>query len=368
MLHFLKHPLPEKINDRFDANVIDAAKGALIILVVLGHASNFWSPEPHATFSIKFFHVACFLLLPFVYDIRPISLTFIKDRIARYYIPFLLFLCGYGILNLLMFRGFNDTVPWLIDLGKAAIVANAPMLDAASALRALWFLPALFATVILTALLIGRLKIPLWCLLIVSVAVHLTIGILPDHIKFSIPMGVVSVLYLFALGIILRTICIYTPRAVLEKYSPLFLITAVLGIAASAYFDTLIKFPVIALPDYTNLKAVIIHDAIIIGVFLFLITTPIFQKQTFLKWCGQNSLIIYLSHLLFLAASMQITTQYFDPSHINLTSSGVVMATFLIALSGGIACAMIINKLSILQACITPRTWAEWPPVKGIKK
>lgn len=364
----LASPLPLKLNERFDDNTIESAKGILILLVIFGHASNFWSPEPFATFSIKFYHVACFLLLPFIYDIRAFSLANAKDKIARYYVPFVIFLIGYSVLNLIVMRGIEDLMPWLQDLGLALVMGNAPILDEASGLRALWFLPALLAMVIAISLLIGKLKIPTWMLLSLGAVIHASIGLIEEPIKYNIPFGFVNIAYLFWLGVIIRTLCTKVEKQKLQKFSLGFFGVAFGGILAAFHYGTLIKFPVMALPNYADILSLFIHDFIIVGVFMFLITTPFFSTFKYLRWCGQNSLTLYLTHLLFLAASMQLALGYFDTGKVTFLSGSVVSAIFLIALFGSIICAIIINKYSILKDTIMPRTWDEWTIIRGLKK
>ena len=95
------------------------------------------------------------------------------------------------------------------------------------------------------------------------------------------------------------------------------------------YWNTLIKFPVMALPSIHNIQALIIHDVIIVSMFMFLITTPLFKSINFLKWCGEHSLTLYLTHLLFLAASMQIAIAHFDVDQVTGLSMLVVLGIFM---------------------------------------
>ncbi len=355
----LNHNFSLKLPNRFDSNVIDAAKGILILLVILGHSSNFWTPEPFTTFSIKFFHVACFLLFPFIYDIKKIDGLFLKDRFARYYIPFVTFLIGYSILYFIVFKQTSDLPHWLIDIGKSLIFGTAPILDAASGLRALWFLPALLSLVLLSSYLIGNLKINISLMLVMSFFIHLSIGLIPLNILSYLPLGLANALYLLFLGVFIRYITHYYKK-ILEKISPLFLILMIVGIMLSYYFDTLIKFPVMALPTITNIHALLIHDLIIISAFLFLITTPLFKNSNFLQWCGKNSLILYLSHLLFLAIAMQFFINKFNNSIVTIQTGLIVSFIFITAFAGGSACVFILNKSKFLTTFITPRTWNEW--------
>ena len=364
----LKSPLPLELPQRFDTETVDAAKGILILLVIFGHATNFWTPEPFATFSIKFYHVACFLLFPFIYDVKPITKQYAIDRIARYYIPFAIFLIGYGVLYLIAIRGVDEALPWIVDVGEALFFGTAPFLDNASGLRALWFMPTLIALVFLCAAFIGNLQKPLWMLLICGAFLHIASGFFQTPLKFHMPFGLVAAMYLLFLGLVIRHLCVAIPRRYLEKLSTSFLLLALIGICGAYMAGTLIKFPVLALPNIMNPLALIIHDAIIISMFMFLITTKWFKGFSSLRWLGQNSLTLYLTHLLFLAGCMQIATKLFDTGRVDYASALIVLWIFTMALCGGVVCAMILNKFEALKAIVMPRTWNEWPPAKVLKK
>jgi len=136
----------------------------------------------------------------------------------------------------------------------------------------------------------------------------------------------------------------------------------------SGYFDTLIKFPVMALPHIFDLKALFIHDLIIVSMFLFLITTPLFRPFHSLKWCGKNSLSLYLTHLLFMAVCMHTTTQILNVRVVNFENIAAVFFIFMTSLLGGVLCAMTINNWTVLKALIMPRTWGEWTPIRRLRK
>lgn len=359
----MKH-LPQKLNDPFDSNKIDAAKGILILLIILGHASNFWNPEPYITFSLKFFHVAAFLLLPFIYDTQPITLHYMKERLARYYIPFAFFTIIYGIGYLIVFRGAGDIAAWLYDLAAALTNANAPALDTATGLRALWFIPTLISITTLNAALIGRLKIPILILLPAAIALHIAASMTSDTLKFQIPFGLTIAAYLLPLGIIIRTIAAHTKQNSLEKAAPIFAVITILSITAAYYAASIIKFPIIHLPAPSNPIGMMIHPVIIIASFLFLTTTPWFKNIAPLKWLGQNSLTLYLTHLPFLAITSILLEKMVAHDTITIASSIAAAAIFAVALTGSILCALTLNKYKKLKSLIMPRNWQDWPPAQ----
>jgi fucose 4-O-acetylase-like acetyltransferase len=344
---------------RIDKDIINAAKGILILLLVFGHASNVWTPEPFASFSIKFFHVACFLLLPFIYEIKPLTWQYARDRAARYYIPFAIFTILYAAL-------YSVTITHTISLSallKALIIGNAAQLDIATGLRALWFIPT-YITILALTHLIPRIRTQI--LLPIALAGHCAAILLAntETLKHWLPFGFVNALYLFPIGLILHIM--HLKYDLFKRHAPAFLFLTIAGITAAYLEKSSIKFPIIHLPDFTPLIA--LHPIIIIAAFMFLTTTDWFKKIGSLKWIGQNSLIIYITHLPFMAACNMIAQKFIDPAQINTASSIAVFATFAISLSGGIACAMIINRWEILRSLIAPKNWQDWLPVKGLKK
>ena len=356
----LSVPLPLKLPQRFDAQTVEAAKGILILLVIFGHASNFWTPEPFVTFSIKFFHVACFLLFPFIYDVRKPDLTYCRDRFIRYYVPFAVFLLAYSALYLLVIRGFDDIGSWIKDVGLALTVGNAPMLDNASGLRALWFLPMLLMVVFLNAFVVGTQKFRLWFLLVMGFVLHAFVGIIDLSTKFYLPFGLIGAIYLLWLGIVIRAICSYISQEKLKKFSYGFLILSLAGIYMAYLNGSLIKFPVLVFPSILTLTDLIIHDIIIVSMFLFLITSSLFKNIQPLKWLGQNSLILYLSHLLFLALSMKIAIKIFDVSVVSFQTTLIVFGIFIFSLTGSVISTIILNKLPFFKGIIMPRDWNGW--------
>jgi fucose 4-O-acetylase-like acetyltransferase len=329
------------MHNKIDRENTDATKGILILLVIFGHAANFWTPEPFATFSLKFFHVACFLLLPYIYDIKPLTAAHLKTCIQRYYLPFAIAVLIYAAAySLFITQSFSPAA-----FIKALTIANAPQLDAATGLRALWFLPALIAAIILNASLIGSLRIPALILIPAALIAHVTIGALEEPIKFLLPFGMTNVLYLFFIGIIIRLIYTRANHEHLTKLAPLWLILTLLAIIAAHQTGSLIKFPVMTLPDYRNISSLLIQDALILFAFMTIISNTLFRQSKHLIWLGRNSLMLYLTHLGFMAGSALLLNRYIDNSQITIASTAAVLIIFAISLLGGITCIFAGNFL-----------------------
>lgn len=358
MLLSQKHAL--QIDPPVDGHVTDAAKGALILLVVLGHAANFFNPEPFAFLSIKFFHVAVFLLLPFVYDIKPLTLALLRDRVVRYYVPYAIFLIGYGLMYLLAIRGVDESGPWLLDLFKALALGNGRIIDEASGLSALWFLPAYLTISLAIALFIGRWQISSWLLLGGAFILNVLAGFVPEPLKNYLPMGLVNAAFLFALGLSLRMVFMCTDRKTLKNYAPLFLASFLVLVLLSRGLETYIKFPIIALPTLATPLDLLIHDGIILSASLFLLSTSWLKRFEWLKFFGRHSLQIYLLHLPFVLLPTVLGEKFLSGSPENPFSWLIVLALF----GFGIACACglanLLRHLPRINNIAFPRDWNEW--------
>lgn len=333
----------------------DGMKGLLILLVIFGHAGNFWTDAPAAIVTIKFFHVACFLLLPFIYPVRRFSWTFMRARLARYYVPFLWFTLAYGaVFYMTLYKG--PLSGWLELLPPALLIANAPQIDSATGMQALWFLPALITTVLGVALLIGRWQVNAWALAGCAFALHAGIGLLDQSAKEALPFGLANVAYLFFLGCVLRLICRGERLPMLRKswlaWAGIFLLSA----AASYVTGAHIKFPVMYLPSIAAPAEMLIQDTLIIAAFMALLLNPYLCRSRTLQYLGQKSLAIYLIHLPFVFAAY-LAAREFTSAEMSALSVVTVLGIFTFALAGALACIAVSEKFPLLQRVIFPRDW-----------
>lgn len=328
----------------------DAMKGVLIVLVIFGHAGNFWADASAAIVTIKFFHVACFLLLPFIYPVRRFSWAFMRDRLVRYYVPFLWFTLAYGVVfYMTLYKG--PLSGWLALLPPALLIANAPQIDSATGMQALWFLPALITVVLSVALLIGRWQVNAWVLTGCAFALHAGIGLLDQSMKQALPFGLANVAYLFFLGCVLRLICT-TLRKSWLVWAGIFLLSA----AASYVTGAHIKFPVIYLPSIAAPAEMLIQDTLIIAAFMALLLNPYLCRSRTLQYLGQRSLAIYLIHLPFVFAAY-LAAREFTSAEMSALSVIAVLGIFTFALAGALACIIVSEKIPLLQRVVFPRDW-----------
>lgn len=345
---------------RIDSETVDAAKGILILLVVIGHAANFFNPEPFPFLGVKFFHVAVFLLLPFVYDVKPLTLNLLRDRFIRYYVPYAVFLVGYAVLYLVFMRGIDETGAWFGDLIKALMIGNGRIIDSAAGLSALWFLPAYLTVSLGISLLIGRWRWPLWVLFSVAVALNASVGALPDPVRHLLPMGLVNVAFLFVLGLCLRICFEALPRAYIHKAAPFFLTGFLAFMAASYIFQTYIKFPVMILPTILTPLDWIVHDGIILLAALFLLSTTWLRGIKWLRYFGQKSLQIYLLHLPFVLLPSVIGQRYLYTGPDSVLSWIIFAVLAAMALLCACISAWILDRIPVIKGMIFPRDWKSW--------
>lgn len=339
-----------------ESAISDSAKGLLVLFVIFGHASNFYTVEPYPFFALKFFHVACFLLFPFIYTWHDFTLSLAANRFVRYYVPFAVFVIFYAFLNLIIFRGgasgFSD---WAFDVLKALTLANGAQLDAASGFKALWFLPVYISLVFLLLALPKN-----YWLLIVAVMAHASAGLVPEPFKHDIPMGLVIALYLVFPGLLIRLYMQRTDAQKRRAHSVMFLIFFMALLNVSYIRETHIKFPVLDLPSIGEPLSLLVHGGIILSAFLFLTTTPLLKKLRALLWCGENSLTLYLTHLPFLAAGV-IAAEKLLPARTFPFESLAVIAVFLFSFSGAACCVFILERTPLLKRFLMPRDIHDWP-------
>lgn len=354
----MKIVIPEK--HRFSEERTDAGKGFLILLVVYGHAANFTVSEPYFSHVNKMFHVACFLLLPFIYDIRPLNFECLRSRISRYFIPFAFFVVFYGVVNFFTFYDQGGFAGWLSRFPEAIFIANAPQLNDFTELEALWFIPNLISLVCLICLVFGTLKLSYPAIAGAALLGHLSIGALPEDIKFLIPYGLCNSIFLFFIGCCIRIITLRFTHHDLCRWSLMYLVVSVACATAGYFAGFKIKYPTITLMDYSEVLLLVLYDLFLISTFLFIFTNDVFKKIMILKWLGQNSLVIYLLHLPFLGVGILFFTNWVGNIESFYNGFPVIFLIFALSLCGGSILAYCLSKMPTLKNIVFPADLDSW--------
>jgi fucose 4-O-acetylase-like acetyltransferase len=129
-----------------------AMKGFFILLIIFGHCSLLGADWSHG---IKYhvyswynylydFHVACFFILPFLYNKNTYKKGNIKKYAARLLVPFLLFCLICFLISLLYNKPINIYI-----LPLALLTGSEYLLKNSIGFGYLWFLPAMFTLLLI---------------------------------------------------------------------------------------------------------------------------------------------------------------------------------------------------------------------------
>lgn len=124
-----------------DRPTSEALKGALILLIVLGHNTILTEQVPRLFGWLYTFHVLCFMMLPWLYGTVPSTMRGLGRRLRKTYVPYTFFyLLLYAIYNFAFTRrGFDGR----LFVGAYLLGGNG-LLKESCGFQYLWFLPAYF--------------------------------------------------------------------------------------------------------------------------------------------------------------------------------------------------------------------------------
>lgn len=339
---------------------IDALKGVLIALIVVGHNPLITGAFPGLFQALYSFHVVAFLLLPFWFAVPPLSARLVRDRAVRYLVPhytFYLPACA-----LFAFTLANDSVGQrLVAVGMGALIGSADTVKAGSGLSLFWFLPALLTLTLLRswAARVGGSTI----VLLLATAVHLGAGMLPRAVGGLIPFGLLIALFIFPLG---QFISWAWPHYVAPWLARWGIIAGIMWAATLFYiFTARSSFNIGELTLYSVAQPLllVLHDISALSAFVTLaaLCTTWVGRIPLLVSLGRASLIIYLIHSLIFQGLMIVAGRLG-------ASSGLLMGLVLfgITLALSYAAALLLTRSHAFQRWVTPRGTGEWPPTARV--
>lgn len=339
----------------FSRAQIDAAKGFLILSVIIGHLRSL-SGVNHEIFQFVYnYHVVGFLILPFLYPLKPLNGAQIMTWVARFYVPFTAFFILYSALSIgILGTGFDP-----LTFIKGYFIATPEMIDRATGSSILWFLPHIFLVMIVVSLFFEKLKPPLIVLLISSVFLHGLIGFLPREVSFEIPLTGTNILYLFFLGVITRLVVV-TLKERGFQYGWLFLLLFIGLQLASLTTQNVLGYTGIWLPSFSEPFRLILIDLLIISAMLFMLYFKPLGRLKSLQWLGKHSLIVFLIHQPFLYLTWKIM------EHVNGIASTTnetifyCLISLMSALFFSILGVLCLNTIPRLKRIFFPRSFADW--------
>lgn len=348
---------------------LDAIKGILILLIVLGHNVILIQAAPWLRLFLYNWHVYAFFLVAMVLPIRSASLADLRDRAVRYYVPFAIFLTIACILSAAA-SGLDAPVErgtaWL----KALLIGSAYWAEQASGAQLFWFLPALLG---FTLLRFGWHRargagVPELILCLGALAAFLTMGLLPAAAVHWTPLGLPIALYILGPSLLF----VWLWPHVGPSGNRVMVLTA-LGLLIAAAVANGLAFSLGTSLILAQLKvysvrepvALLVHAAIpILNCLAIVAVLRLLPRLGVLEAFGRHSLLIYLSHQLIYTPLVMVTRRLVGPP---TPLAGIVIYVVVVALS--LAFAVWISRTGRLRALVIPGSWAEWKsaflPLRG---
>jgi fucose 4-O-acetylase-like acetyltransferase len=338
----------------------DRIKGLLILVVVADH--NDWlrrlAPE---VFEPLTFHVLGFLLLAFTFGEKAWGLQFVLDRVARYLVPYWWALTAASLAFALAFGVTGGTGGALVAWSLAAILGNAPYVKQASGFFMLWFLPCLFGLTCLTAIFDSpQAKRMRGTLVLVAVAAHLLIPLLPRAQMFYLPFGLGVALNIFVLGLVWRWLL---PWHVPKAWGWLALLVFVASYGSLAISATHLEIATLDMAGIDRPGVLLLQDlAGMSGVLSVVWLAEHLDGTRWLAIIGQHSLLAYLGHPF---AYVMLGKLGFGPTGGDVSAPAMLLYGCLtggVALGLALGVAIAVARSRLLSMWIVPRAWRQWPP------
>lgn len=332
-----------------DARDIDAVKGLLIILIVLGHSHLLAERSPDAVRLLYNFHAAAFLILPFLFRGATLA-EVLKNRSVRYLVPF----AAAFTLAVLLFNSLIEPGTRLLEIcarwAMGLLLATTTSLDAASGLELFWFLPALFGLSLARALTLTGSKPLSAAILVSSLALFASLGATP---AFYAHMPTFLVLGLYALlpGLLLQWSSARTNAGWLRLLAlPLFVCALVaLQVSGRHYNVADLRVPSFADP----LGMLLYTVAIVAAVPALGRLVRLLRFSVPMAWLGRRSLQVYLGHMFLLVPAQSFLDGRVPWALAFIASIAVSIGACALAAIG-------IEASPRLRRLLFPRDLAEW--------
>jgi len=346
-----------------DRAMVDAFKGILIGLIVLGHNTLFFTACPLCFNVLYNFHVACFLVLPFIVPGAAVGRAGLKDRLARYFVPHLLFFALACLLYLLFMVPWEAAAlaDWAGKVVLAVVISDQAHYKEACGFGLFWFLPALFAMVVLLGAYRAAGAKARGALLGGALLAHGLLGLMPRSLMAVVPWSLGLVLFLFPLGVAVGALWARWGGRV--WFHAAGLVVFVLCIHASVRMNSYGMNNGGRLLALDRPVALVFHDLYLIAAFFGLLGLAWLLRSTLLAFIGRRSLFMFLAHSFVWQFLVQTGLT-------GLMAAGIasvwlaVAASFLLTMALTLGASLLLEQHQRLYPLILPRAWSDWK--KGV--
>jgi hypothetical protein len=344
----------------------DIIRGVLILFVLLDHndivrnvrSTNDW-------FLPLTFHVAGFLLLPFLMPAKLLSLRMIRDHATRYLVPFVFALVGYAVAFHVLVDRQASALDWLRHLAIAFAFADPLSLQASTGFVVLWFLPALLSTVMLAALFNSSATALRAAVLVLAIVAHFYVGATAVSLKTAVPQGMLVALYIFPLGLLVRYAM---PGLLARRRKAWVAAAAAIALLASWKFQTgrEVEIATLQLPTLLEPLWVIATDVSDLSfLILLLICAPLLTRLPGIALLGRYSLLIYLFHPILYKPILDVLLRYATVSDLTTTAGTArywvtASASLLLVAMASLTGAATVQTVPTLRSLIIPRGFRDW--------
>lgn len=349
-------PQPPTIRARLDDR---AAKGLWVLLVAVGHVEPFSALDQRVWLWLYQFHVAAFLLLPFLRDETRLTQAKWADRLVRYWVPLVpVVAVTFALYSWL--PGAQPPAKRLQAIAAGVLFGHGDWWKLACGFQFLWFLPTLVG---LTA--VRQLLLPLphgvrWAVALVG-----AVGLqwLRPYAQW-LPLGLSTVLWILPWGLLAAWASPRLQRGGRERRVWLVLPALAAGgwLIANGLAVNVASL-IVPLPA-EHLLGWLASGASAVGMFLASMgALPWLSRSRLLCWLGEASLPFYLTHslvlqLVFLLASRAVPGWRDSPAGL----AGVGTLALVAALATALPVCLWVLRTPAIRRWWLPSDRAEWPP------
>lgn len=341
-----------------DTDTLNAAKGILIVSVVLGHSRVTSDYVPWLFSFLYLWHVQSFFLLSVIRQ-KPITWARTKDIAVRYLVPFFWITTLLGVVRMLTGEAPLQRVG---DLVQAWIFGSAPYIEKATGASVYWFLPTFFSLAVLTGLIANLPQVRQRWAIAGVIATGLAQALLGWPLGNAMwPLGTGVLFYIAAQCYLFLLVWTILTRKTIWLHA---------GVILSGLFICVAPFVFVESPPIVNVSLFMWPSSLglALGTYVLPICVAVLTlyvsrfsgvKRIF-KGIGQRSMWIYLFHQFVLFAAWRVMSPLIDESQSLLTSIGFIIIMTVIAISVSTAIGALIWKIPRLKALLLPGTWSEF--------